>query len=505
MMRRVLDLPLLVILMGICALFMYLPAIHGYVVSDYTSSRAFFYSGLMFTVLTVMLGIATAQYHPRNFARSHLTALLSAYAVLPVMLAVPFNEAVPDTRFLNAWFEMVSSMTTTGATLFETPGRLTPTVHLWRALVGWLGGFFVLLSAVAILAPLSLGGFEVASGTSVGRGAVGTSQITRIADPTERLLRYATLLFPVYAGLTLVLWVGLLIAGDSALVAACHAMSTLSTSGISPLQGLDRAQSGLAGEILIALALVLAMSRRFWPAAPQVGTQPFARDPEIRLGLLVLAGVPSLLFIRHWFGAIEMPEPDSLRFAARAAWGNIFTTLSFLTTNGFVSSDWNEARVWSGLRSPGLVLLGLALIGGGVATTAGGVKLLRVYALGRHAQREMEKLVHPASVGGSGSLERRIRGQGAAAAWVFFMLFAASIGVVVASLALTGLGFEHALILTIAALTTTGPLAAVAGDAPLAYAALTPAAKAVLAGAMVLGRLETLAIIALLAPVSWRN
>ncbi len=504
-MRRILDLPLLVILMGIGALAMFVPAIHGYAVRDYVSSRAFFYSAVLFSMLTVMIGIAVSNYQPRNYARSHLTALLAAYLLLPVMLAVPFREAVRDTTFLNTWFEMVSSFTTTGATLYEAPGRLPPTVHLWRALVGWLGGFFMLLAAVAILAPMNLGGFEVARGSSAGRGAIGLTQITRIADPTERLLRYTRVMFPVYGSITLALWIALLMAGEGALVAACHAMSTLATSGISPVGGLDRVEAGVLGETVIFAGLILALSRRFWPAAPMVGLQPLHHDPEIRIGLLILGVAPAIIFIRHWFGAFEAPEPDSLVFALRAAWGTIFTTLSFLTTNGFVSADWSEARVWSGLRSPGLILLGLALMGGGVATTAGGVKLLRVYALARHAEREMDRLVHPASVGGAGPLERRLRREGAQSAWVFFMLFAASISVILAALALAGLAFEPALILTIAALSTTGPLASVAGDVPLAYAALGDMPKIILAGAMVLGRLEALAIIALLAPVTWRN
>ncbi|MFD1913437.1 TrkH family potassium uptake protein [Halodurantibacterium flavum] len=504
-MRRLLDLPLPVILMGIGAVAMYVPAAQGFAARDYLSARSFFYSGTMFLVLTVMVGIATANREPRDLARAHLATLLGAYLLLPLMFAVPFQQAVPDTTFLNVWFEMVSSFTTTGATIFDTPRRLPSSVHLWRALVGWGGGFFILLAAVAVLAPLNLGGFEVATGASAGRGAVGTTQIVRIADPSARLWRYSRVLFPVYGGLTLLLWIALLIAGERSLVAACHAMSTISTSGISPVLGLERAQAGVAGEMLVFAAMLLALSRRFWPAAPLVGMQPTHRDPEIRLGLLILVVVPAVLFLRHWFATLDDAEPGDLPFALSAAWGSLFTTLSFLTTNGFVSADWAEARVWSGLRSPGLILLGLAMMGGGIATTAGGVKLLRVYALSRHAERELERLVFPSSIGGAGPAERRLRREGAQAAWVFFMLFAASIGVVVGALALTGLSFEPALIFSIAALSTTGPLATVAGDAALSYATLGSSAKAVLAAAMVLGRLETLAMIALLAPVTWRN
>jgi trk system potassium uptake protein TrkH len=133
------------------------------------------------------------------------------------------------------------------------------------------------------------------------------------------------------------------------------------------------------------------------------------------------------------------------------------------------------------------------------------VKLLRVYVLVRHGQRELERLVHPSSIGGSGGQARFLRREGAYVAWIFFMLFAIAIAVVMLALALTGLDFESALVLTIAALSTTGPLAGVAADTPLSYAVLPEAAKLILAATMVLGRLETLAIIALLNPEFWRS
>ena len=148
--------------------------------------------------------------------------------------------------------------------------------------------------------------------------------------------------------------------------------------------------------------------------------------------------------------------------------------------------------------------MGLALFGGGVATTAGGVKLLRVYALYKHGLREMEKLVQPSSIGGAGQVARRLRRQGAYVAWIFFMLFVLSIAAVMVILAATGLDFETALILTIASLTTTGPLVSVVADGAAAAALSTDVAKVTLSAAMVLGRLETLVIIALLNPEFWR-
>ncbi|MBN2907251.1 MAG: TrkH family potassium uptake protein [Rhodobacteraceae bacterium] len=505
-MRRLADLPFMVILMGVGALAMFLPVAIAVAQEDWQTARSFLYSGLLFTVLTTLIGIATINNKVRNQARSHLLAMLAFYVALPLMLAVPVVESVRNTTYLNAYFEMVSCLTTTGATLFDDPGRLSSGVHLWRALVGWLGGYFLWVTAIAILAPMNLGGFEVtaAPGGVVGRTRPG--EVTQAADPRARLIRFGTQLAPIYGGLTAVLWVLMLLAGEGPLVAVCHAMSTLASSGISPVGGVAGGQSGIMGEVMLFCFFIFALSRQtfMFDFRPE-SWRRLVGDIEFRMGLAIAFVVPVFLFFRHWLAAYEVSnQPDALA-AARALWGSIFTVLSFLTTTGFSSADWDATRNWSGLASPGLILVGLAVFGGGVATTAGGVKLLRIYALYKHGLREMEKLVLPSSVGGAGAFARRIRRQGAQIAFVFFMLFALSVAVVMVALGAAGLDFEASMVFTVAALTTTGPLAAAATEPALSYAALGDGAKMVLAAAMVLGRLETLAIIALLNPEFWRT
>lgn len=506
MLRRLWELPLLVLLMGVTALSMLLPAAHAVILRDHETGRAFFYAAIILFILTAMIGLATVNRRARNPARANLVALVAAYAVLPVMMAIPFLQALPDTTLVNAWFEMVSSFTTTGMTVYD-PARLPPSIHLWRAQVGWMGGFFILVAAVAILAPMTLGGTEVLSGRVPGRGAEGLSQITETADPARRVAQQAAVILPVYAGITVALWVALLMAGQPNFPALIHAMSTVSTSGISPVQGLPLDGATFLAELAVFVVLFAGITRRLWPGSMlQDSEARLRRDPELRLALVLLATVPALLFLRHWLAAAEsgVAEGDAVA-ALRALWGAVFTTLSFLTTTGFVSADWATARNWSGLETPGLILAGLAIFGGGIATTAGGVKLLRVYALFRHGQRELEKLIHPNSVGGAGQTARRLRREGAYLAWIFFMLFALSIAVAVAALALAGIDFEPALILTLGALTTTGPLTEVAGADPIAIAPLSLAAKATLALTMVVGRLELLAILVLLTPDGWRR
>lgn len=504
--QRLLTTPLLVTLSGLAGLSMFIPAAHASLTRNHPTAQAFFYSGIIVLIITAMVGIATAGWRPQNVARSQLASLVGAYVLLPVIFSLPMTQIMPDTTFENVWFEMVSSFTTTGATVYSETGRLSPTLHLWRGIVGWLGGLFILVTATAVLAPMNLGGVEVLSGRTPGRGADGLNQITRVADASQRFMRYTTSILPVYTGLTLALWLLLMIAGEVNYVALIHAMSTLSTSGIGTGGDLTVLHSGLWGEGLIFLFLGLAISRRFMPETHLVTSQgSLWEDPEIRMALVLVPGVTVILFLRHWIGAFDITGEKDWFAAVKALWGGLFTVLSFLTTTGFESGEWDAARSWSGLSNPGLILAGLAMFGGGVATTAGGVKLLRVYVLARHGERELEKLIHPSSVGGGGGQARQLRRQGAYFAWLFFMLFALSIAVTTALLSLMGLNFEGALVLTLAALTTTGQLADLAAAAPISYADLGAVAKITLAAVMILGRLETLAILALLAPSSWRR
>ncbi|WP_114965045.1 TrkH family potassium uptake protein [Alkalilacustris brevis] len=502
-MRRLVDLPLLVLLLGAAGLAMLVPAGYALIEGESAAAENFALSALIVLVFGALLGVATQRYDPRDQVRSQMISLVGAYLLLPPVLALPMAGAVPGLGFAGAWFEMVSAFTTTGATVIEAPETVARAVHLWRSLVGWLGGFFVLLVAIALLAPLNLGGLEVETGRAVGRAEPGL--LGPRMDGSARLLIYLRLLAPLYGGLTLALWLGLVVAGDEVFTALCHAMAILSTSGITPLAEPAASGSGRLGEALMLGFLIFAITRRSLPGRVQPDQRRrLRRDPELHLAALVVGVLSLAMFLRHWLGAAP-GEDDSLAGALRAIWGSLFTLTSFLTTTGFISGDWEHSRAWAGLTAPGLLLAGVALIGGGVATTSGGIKLLRLYALYRQGWHEMEKLVHPNVVAGGGGRARKLRREGAYAAWIAFMLFLLTLALTVAALSISGAGFEVALIYSVASVTTTGPLVAIMGEAGPGFAGLNDGQRALLALAMTLGRLEMLAIVALLVPESWRR
>ncbi|MFN3210183.1 MAG: TrkH family potassium uptake protein [Roseovarius sp.] len=482
------------------------PALHAFVQDDHSVARAFLYSSVLGVTFILLVGLAISGRRMRdNSDIQNLASLALAYIALPVFLALPFYEGLETTRFLNAYVEMVSCLTTTGATLFDNPSRLVDSLHLWRGMVGWLGGLLIWVAASAVLAPMSLGGFEITVSTEPGQGEDMLSRFRR-ATSARRIAQSTSTLGPIYVGLTGMLWVMLILGGDRPLVAAVHAMSTMATSGISAVGGVENAGSGFGGEAVIFLFMFFALSRlTFSSDTLTTRSTSLLDDPEFRIGVALVLGVPLVLFSRHWLGAFDVDQVEDLSQAVQALWGGTFTVLSFLSTTGFQSAAWEAAQSWSGLGTPGLLLIGLAMFGGGVATTAGGVKLLRIYALYLHGQRELERLVHPSSVGRAGLHTRRIRREGAFVAWIFFMLFALSLTVVTVLMAALGEDLQNAIVLSTAALATAGPLTQVGADAPIPLLEMGVMAKLVFSAAMVLGRMETLALIALFNPSLWRR
>lgn len=517
------------------AMMMMVPAGHASITGHPALARVFFYDSLIFMVLLGMIALAGARKPRPARARTMLLTMFAALTLLPLMMAAPLAAALPDTGIFNAWWEMVSSLTTTGASLYAAD-RLAPPLHLWRALAGWTGGLLALTSAIAIMSPLRIGGFEIMTSpygrpdrfNRLRKKDSGLTPHISMQEfdaaheaPGFRLYRAMATVMPIYVALTVALWILLLMAGDDGFLALIRALGTISTSGIAASASPVGAKTGLLGEVILFAFMFFALSRRFWPGGGELrASETWRGDPELRMAAIAITLVACVLFARHFVVSTEGSGSlaEDLKQAATAAWGGLFTALSYLTTTGWTSSAWADARSWSGLTSPGLMLAGLAMMGGGVATTAGGVKLLRIHALIHQSGHELQRSIHPSSVAGGGQAARTLRHEGAYLAFVFFMLFAITIAATVALISLQNVNFDTATILSVAALTNTGQLsgsialtpvyegsAGIAGAPWQGWAGLPVFTKTVLAAAMIIGRVETLAVLALFSPGFWRR
>ncbi len=495
------NLPLFLKLVCIASLTMWMPAIICLIAEEFYQSRTFFYSGLLGLTFVAIMGITLSSRKKRDDGLSLLMDLGLVYFVLPAFLALPVQQIIMNTSYLNAYLDMVGAFTTTGLPVFDE-ARLPDVLHLWRTFVAWCGGALIWIAAGAIFAPLNIGGYEVSAQTREARKTGGYGLST--TQNTYLLYRQTRELFPVYLGLTFILFCVLFISQVPAGQALIYAMSTLSTSGIVPVN----ADSGIGfiGEASVFIFLIFALTRQsFTTDHGLLNLGGLRQDVELRLAAVLIIGVPILLFVRHWAAALGIESENELLSALRAFWGALFTVASFLTTSGFISEYWQEAQAWSGLETPFVLFMGLAFIGGGFATTAGGAKLLRVYVLYLGVRRELDKMTYPSSVGQSRSYLRGDLRQGASIAWVFFMIYVVAIAVFTVVFSGLHLDFEQACVLVFAALTNTGPLLDVmmvpnvdiiAGSAPFKFA---------LALAMILGRLEILVVIAFLSPTLWRQ
>ncbi|MEM8791129.1 MAG: potassium transporter TrkG [Pseudomonadota bacterium] len=502
-------LPILTLLLGLLALAMLIPSAFAAFGKEWKIARAFLHPAI-FTMLAACVVSFLVPANREVTARRELRVLLLAWLLVPAFAAIPVVRLEPTLGAVGGWVEMVLAFTTTGGSLFADLTTVPDAVHLWRGIVGWFGGLVTLIAAYVIMAPRRLGGFEVDAGSPRSAGTVNPNQsvvLTAATPPLEaRLARAIRIVLPVYAGLTALLALILSGLGESGLNSSVHAMSIMATSGISPdPEGIAGASSFLA-ELVIAAFLVLAASRVLYFNASQIGrAREWRTDPELKLMGWLVALATFLLFARHWVGAITVDEQKGSLDALAALWGTIFTTLSFLTTTGFESAFWETARDWSGLQNPGLLLLGLCAVGGGAATTAGGVKLIRAYALIRHGMREVQRIAQPDSVIGIGLSGRTITRQGAVIAWTFIMLYFIALMIVIVGLAASGMRFENALVAATAAISNTGPIFPILSSDTSAFADLSRNAQVILGLAAIAGRIEVLALVAIFNVDAWRQ
>ena len=492
-------LPLFVYLLICVTALMFVPAGYALFSEDIYAARVFSFSGTVLLTITVTIALAVLNRKPKSSGRLHLITLLMAYLILPLVCALPFSNLVPSISISQSYFEMMSSFTTTGASMFENPSDLSRTLHLWRSLVGWFGGMVILIAAISIMEPLNLGGFEIRTAGSQTPNS-GSSPI----GSSDRVIKAVKNIAPLYVGLTALLSLILVILGDEGFVAICHAMAVISTSGISPIGGLEQSNAGFAGEFIIFLFFFFAISHKLFNPQKLPQKSQLLIEPELKIAVWIALIVSSLLFLFHFRGLAEDDSVFTIQRAFNAWWGGLFTSISFLTTTGFVSDQWVVAKVWANLNSTGLILLSLTVLGGGIATTAGGIKLLRVYVLYKHGERELARLVHPSSIAGFGADARHIRREGAYVTWMFVMLFILSIAGISLALSLCGLEFETAFVLAIASLSNTGPLVAAFGSEIESYGQLSDNARMYLDISMIIGRMEILAVVALLNTTLWR-
>jgi trk system potassium uptake protein TrkH len=493
------GLPLFFLAFLISCGLMLIISLYAVFIENFSEARVFFYTSLTGFLIFALVNLATSNRNLKESGTIQIISLILLFLFLPLFLAIPNWIILPNVSFTDVYFDMVSAITTTGLPVFNVDFLSKP-LHLWRALIAWFGGGLIWIAAFAILIPASRGGFDVFSNKRVN-----TNRNLTINERSETLMKVSQKLTPIYVSLTIVLWCALTSLGTDGFTSLIRALSILSTSGISGPEKFETDGGGFLGEIVVALFLLLALSHNiFYNSDNKAKLKKILFDRELRLGLSIIICTSMLLFLPELYQITSLLEfNEAILSGFKLIWGNFFTVFSFITTNGYVSAYWNGAQ--SSLDTPHVVIitLGLCLFGGGLATTAGGIKLLRISILLTAFSDETDKLLHPSSIVGTKS-KLKVFGISIFMAWIFFMLFLVSLALVITILTIFGMFFEDAIIVAVACLTTTGPIIEFLGFNSTLVKDLSNFSKIFLVVSMVIGRLEILVALSLITFASRR-
>jgi len=434
----------------------------------------------------VALRVATKGRRRELQTRDGFLLVALVWTVLPAFATLPLMLYLNDLTFTDAYFETVSGLTTTGATVLSGLDRLPHSINIWRTFLVWIGGMGIIVLAVAILPLLGVGGSQIYKAETPGP--------MKDAKLTPRITETAKGLWLVYLLITIACFLSLRVAGMSWLDAMMHTFSTMGLGGFSSHDDSYGFWNSPAIEAVTIVFMLLAGINfaTHFVAFRRRSTAPYARDPEAGLFLLVVVGSCIGIALYLWANDVYANFWTALRFAS-------FNLISIATTTGFANTDYNVwpifAPVW---------MLFLCCFASCSGSTGGGIKMIRAELMARQAVREMTRIIHPRAyvsvkLGGE-TVENKI----IFAILAFMLVYGASIITMTMLLTASKLDVITAFTAVIACINNTGPGLNLVGPATT-YAVLTDFQTWVCTAAMLLGRLELFTLIVVFTPGFWRR
>jgi trk system potassium uptake protein TrkH len=462
------------------------PIFTALVYGEFASMRGFAIGGAVALLGGLALRLLTRSYRYDLKARDAYLLVSVSWLAIAVVATIPFLVDVRGLSFTRAYFEAMSGLSTTGATVLRGLDVLPHSLLLWRAALNWLGGMGIIVLAVAILPILGVGGMQL-----YRSGAPGAVKDARLAP---RITQTARVLGLVYAGMTLACALALWAAGMPPFDALCHAFATLSLGGFSTHDAnVGYFNSPLIELVLALFMLIAALNFSTHFAALRRGDfTAYKRDPEARWTLLLV--LASCLIVTGFLIANRLyPDPfKAFRFGA-------FNVVSLATGGGFFSTDFS---VWP-IFAP-LWMLFLSSLCANTGSTGSGIKMFRALILIKQPLREMFTLVHPQAVSPL-KIARQVVPNGVVyAVLAFLFLYFLTVAALTFLLLISGLNLTTSLTAIVACINNVGP--GLAGVGPShTYSALNDFQLWVCAAGMFLGRLEIITFAVVLTPAFWRK
>ncbi len=431
--------------------------------------------------------VAVTRKHRRELrSRDGFLLVTLGWAMMSAIATVPLMLGLPGLSFTDAFFECMSGLSTTGATVLTGLDTLAPSLNLWRHALNWYGGMGIIVLVVAILPMLGVGGMQLYKAETPGP--------VKDEKLTPRITQTARALWFVYLLITVACVLSLRVAGMGWFDAICHAFATLALGGFSTYDAsVGHFNSPAIEIVLIVFMLISAMNfARHFIAWQQKSLRTYATDFEARAMLTILGVAVFGLSLYVWLTGVYPSYWTALRHVA-------FNTVSIATDCGLVTQDYGS---WP-MFAPMIILM-LSCYCANTGSTGGGIKMFRTLVLFRQAVRELFLLVHPQA-----ATPVRIGGQVVAnkivfAVLAFVVLYFGTVVTLTFMLLASGLDFISSFSAIIACINNAGPGLGLVGPASN-YQGLTDFQTWVCSLAMLLGRLEIFSALVLLTPAFWRK
>ncbi|HSF94613.1 MAG TPA: TrkH family potassium uptake protein [Thermohalobaculum sp.] len=409
-----------------------------------------------------------------------LTVLV--WLVLPVFGALPFSFGAPGAAYVDAYFEAMSGLTTTGATVFTGLDEMPRGMLLWRALLQWFGGLGIVIVAIVFLPMMRIGGMQFFRSESFDLSG----------DVMPRATEIAASLFYVYLAISIGCVLAYSAAGMTGFDALAHAMTTVSTGGFGTYDSGFENFSASAHYVGILFMWLGALPFIRFVQLARGNTRGILHDSQIRAFLTLVLAVSAVMVV--WLVAHDHhPFADAVREA-------LFNVTSTMTGTGYASDPYDQ---WGAL--PVALFFVIPLIGGCTGSTSCSAKVFRYQVLSAALLVQIRRIHSPHGVFPLRYQGRPVEPEVVSSIMGYFFVFVCCLSIWSILLSLLGLDTITAISASVASLGNVGPgLGPVVGPSGN-YASLPDTAKWLLSLGMLLGRLEFLSVLVLFMPVFWQR
>jgi len=470
------------VLLIILGTFMLIPLFVEFLYDE--KSSTFLSSAIVTSFVGTLLVLTNLEENRKlNLQQAFLLTTLS-WLSIAIFGCLPFMLTTLDLTFVDAFFESMSGITTTGSTIITTLDSVPKSILIWRAILQWLGGIGVIVMAITILPLLNIGGMQLFR--------------TEGSDTTEKILpktREVTLMISfIYLSLTLACAFAYWFVGMNLFDSIAHSMTTIATGGFSTYSSsigyFDNSKIEVVSIIFIILGSIPFIAYlKFVKGDKKI----FIKDSQIKTLIYILIISVFLMLIYLMFNNKEHGFFENLRIST-------FNVVSILSGTGYVTSDFSS---WG--KFPLIFFLFLMFIGGCAGSTTCGIKIFRFQILGRFIVNQIKKLVYPNGVFTIKYNNEKISNTFIYSIITFIFLYFFIFFILASLLSINGLDFITAISGSASAISNVGPgLGDIIGPTGN-FSNLPNFSKLSLSLGMLLGRLELFAVLVLFFPSFWKN